>query len=102
MNFTSVNITDIESIGVIKEDSQFKSVYACSFTSRMPIFKINMEIPNLSDRFKDNSPRISHNQAMHAGPCVNQKLPSSLMQLRFDPKVLIFDLRKVFLQIGLN
>ena len=58
--------------------------------------------PNLSEKSKDNSPTISHNHAMYAGPCVNQKLSSALMQLRFVPKVLIFDLKKAFLQIGLN
>lgn len=39
---------------------------------------------------------------MHAGPCLNQKISSALLHLRFDDCLLCFDLKKAFLQISLS
>lgn len=36
---------------------------------------------------------------MHSGPCLNQKLITAILQLRFDPVLLSFDLRRAFLQL---
>ena len=45
---------------------------------------------------------ISHNQAMHAGPPLNQKISSASNQLRFGKFILCFDLVKAFNQIKLS
>ena len=45
---------------------------------------------------------ISHNQAMHSGPTLNQKLSSALLQLRFDSYLLTYDLKKAFNQLNIN
>ena len=79
-----------------------------SFLPHMSIFKPHKEttkcrmvfLSNLCDKGKGGN-AISHNQAMYSGPCVNQKLLTSLMLLRFDLKLLCFDLKKAFLQIQL-
>ena len=39
---------------------------------------------------------------MWAGPCINQKLSTALLLLRFDSHLLCFDLKKAFQQIALN
>lgn len=44
---------------------------------------------------------VSHNQAMMSGPCLNHKLATTIMKLRFDKNLICFDLKKAFLQIEL-
>ena len=39
---------------------------------------------------------------MYAGPNLNQKLYSAFIHLRFDEKLLVFDLRKAFNILALN
>jgi len=56
-------------------------------------------LSNLVDKTDPNG--LSNNQVMHSGPCLNQKLSIALILLRFDPLLLIFDLRKAFLMIQL-
>ena len=45
---------------------------------------------------------VSHNQAICAGPCLNKKLSTSVLQLRFNEKLLCFDLKKAFLMTELS
>ena len=82
----------------------------CSFLAHMPIVKLSREttkcrvvfLSNLCEKGSKLSKGVSHNQAMFSGPCLNQKLVTSLLLLRFDSKVLAFDLKKAFLQIALS
>ena len=61
-----------------------------SFLPHMSIFKLGREttkcrvvfLSNLSE--KRGSKYLSHNQAMLAGPTLNHKLSSALLQLRFE------------------
>ena len=87
----------------------FKAEYLnYSFLSHMPIFKPNREttkccivfLSNLQESFNRFS--LSHNQCMYAGPNLNQKLYSAFIHLRFDEKLLVFDLRKAFNMRALN
>ncbi|XP_068211857.1 uncharacterized protein [Palaemon carinicauda] len=45
---------------------------------------------------------VNHNQAMYAGPSLNQKITSAMLHLRFGSKLLIFDIKKAFNQIALS
>ena len=45
---------------------------------------------------------VSHNQAIFSEPCLNQSISSALTHLRFDEKILIFDLCKAFNMISLS
>lgn len=80
-----------------------------SFLPHMPVFRADKEstkcrvvfLSNLSESDPTKPMTVSHNQAMMPGPCLNKKLSTSLMQLRFDEYLLVFDLKKAFLQIQL-
>ena len=81
-----------------------------SFPHHMGIFKLDRSttkcrtvfLSSLCEKQSDCSPSISHNQAMWAGPFINQKLSTALLLLRFDSHLLCFDLKKVFQHIALN
>ncbi|XP_068224998.1 uncharacterized protein [Palaemon carinicauda] len=81
-----------------------------SVLPHMGIFKLDRSttkcrmvfLSNLCEKQSNGSPSISHNQAMWAGPCINQKLSTALLLLRFDSHLLCFDLKKAFQQIALN
>ena len=102
-----------ESLGIIERidnvEGFIKSHPECSFLPFMGIFKPNNEttktrvvfLSNLSEKC-NNSTNLSHNQTIFSGPCLNQKLSSALLHLRFGAKLLCFDLVKAFLQIKLN
>ena len=80
-----------------------------SFLARMPVFKVDNQttkcrvvfLSNLCER-TGNSSTVSHNQAIIPGPCLNKKISTSFINLRFDEKLLIFDIVKAFLQIELT
>ena len=56
--------------------------------------------PLQSLRKKSNgSVAMSHNQVIQPGPCLNHKITDALIHLRFDDKLLCYDLQKAFLQI---
>ncbi|XP_064096673.1 uncharacterized protein LOC135208434 isoform X1 [Macrobrachium nipponense] len=59
-------------------------------------------LSNLCENSSKSNPVISHNQAMWAGPCLNQKISTSLFQIRFDKYLMCFDLKKAFQQIALE
>lgn len=75
-----------------------------SFLSHMGVFRLNHEtikcsivfLSNLSERDETGSVSVSHNQAIHPGPCLNQKLTTALIQLRFDSHLICYDLKKAF------
>ena len=110
LKLVDVSFKELESLGVIERVPNFEEVISndnsYSFLAHMPIFRPHKEttkvrvvyLSNLCDKGNSN---VSHNQAMYAGPCINQKLSTSLLLLRFDAKLLCFDLKKAFLQIEL-
>ena len=81
-----------------------------SFLPHMGVFKLDREtskcrVVYLSNLCQDDSSKpftVSHNQAMFSGPNLNQKISSAMMHLRFDEKLLIYDLQKAFNQICLR
>ena len=81
-----------------------------SFLPHMGVFKLNREttkcrvvyLSNLCQLDKTKPMTVSHNQAIHSGPCLNSKISIALINLRFDKKILIFDLQKAFNQILLS
>ncbi|XP_066941404.1 uncharacterized protein [Macrobrachium rosenbergii] len=90
-------IEPIYDLGVFKSENPQHS-----FVPHMPVFKPDKDttkcrivfLSNLRD--SSDSISLSHNQCMYSGPTLNQKLSSSFLQLRFDQKLLIFDLKKAF------
>lgn len=108
------NFKELQHLGVIKKienfDSFAKQFPNYSFLAHMPVFRMDHEstkcrnvfLSNLCGKTHDQPNAISHNQAMWAGPCLNQRLSTSLLFLRFDEKVLTFDLKKAFLQLELS
>ena len=81
-----------------------------SFLPHMGVFKPNRDttkcrvvyLSNLCQAEKSKSMTVSHNQAIYSGPCLNQKISSALLHLRFDRYILIYDLKKAFNQILLS
>ena len=79
-----------------------------SFLPHMPIFRPEKDttkcrivfLSNLQESF--NKLCLSHNQCMYAGPNLNQKLSSAFLNIRFDDKLLIFDLKKAFNMLALK
>lgn len=81
-----------------------------SFLPHMPVFNFERETTKCRNVFLSNMREldhskpltVSHNNAMHAGPCLNKKLSTTIIQLRFDKELICFDLKKAFLQIKLS
>ena len=81
-----------------------------SFLSHMGIFKLQREstkcrivfLSNLRQDEPDKKMSISHNQCMFSGPTLNQKLSSALIHLRFDEKLITYDLKKAFNMLSLK
>ena len=81
-----------------------------SFLSHMPIFKLDREttkcrvafLSNLGEKKNPGSPTIIHIHAMFPGPCLNKKLSTSILSLRFDSFLLCYDIKKAFNQILLD
>lgn len=107
-------ITDQENSGVIERIDDVETFMRthpnCSFLAHMGIFKPFKEstkcrivyLSNLCEHTKDGMPAVSHNAALLPGPSLNDKINTSLLFLRFDRYLLIFDICKAFLQIALN
>ena len=82
----------------------------CAFLAHMGIFKSSSEttkcrvvyLSNICEKSKSNNISVSHNMALLPGPSLNNKISTAIIFLRFDKFLLIFDLCKAFLQIGLN
>ena len=81
-----------------------------SFLAHMGVFRLKREttkcrvvyLSNLCGNDSGLPVTVSHNQAMHSGPSLNQKLSSAILHLRFDSKLLTFDLSKAFNMIQLS
>ena len=81
-----------------------------SFLPHMGVFKMDREttkcrvvfLSNLCEVDPKRTNAISHNQAIHSGPNLNKKLSTALLHLRFDTKILCFDICKAFNQIALS
>ena len=107
-------IKDQEKDGIVEKienlDQFLQEHPESSFLPHMGVFRLNREttkcrivfLSNLCEKNPEKGRSISHNQAIHAGPCLNQKLSSSLLHLRFDRHLLCFDICKAFNQIALN
>ena len=80
----------------------------CSFIANMPVFKENSATTKcrivLLSNLKENGENVSlsHNQCTIPGPQLNRPIETSVTLLRFDEKLLIFDLKKAFLQLKLK
>ena len=77
----------------------------CSILAHMPVFKLDRETTKCRIVFLSNLAErgaLSHNQAIIPGPCLNQKITTAMLNMRFGEYLLIFDLRKAFLQLLLN
>ena len=80
----------------------------CSFLPHKPVFKLDNEttkcrvvcMSNLCEKSRSDL-KLSHNQTILAGPPLNHKMSTALNLLRFDQKLLIYDLKKAFHQVGL-
>ena len=107
-------IKEQASLGIISKIENIDSYLAehpeYSFLPHMSIIKPEREttkcrivfLSNLSETDHKSKLSLSHNQAMFSGPCLNQKLSSALLQLRFDKNLLTYDLKKAFNQLMLS
>ena len=101
-----------EKLGIISQVdnlSEFMKDHKCSFLPHMGVFKLDRETTKcrvvfLSNLCEKNSshPVVSHNQALMAGPSLNQKLSTVITFSRFNKFIINFDLVKAFLTIGLR
>lgn len=81
-----------------------------SFLPHMGVFRMDREttkcrvvfLSNLCEKNKNGVISMSHNQVIHPGPCLNPKITTALMHLRFDETLLCYDLKKAFLSIALS
>ena len=103
-----------EELGIIERIDNFEQYKTenpqYSFLPHMSVFRMNKEstkcrvvyLSNLTEVNPELPSTVSHNQAILSGPKMNQKLSSALLLLRFDRYLLIYDLVKAFLMIGMN
>ena len=102
-----------EELGIIEKIpnlSQFLDEHPeASFLSHMGVFRMSNDttrcrvvfLSSLHENDKDKI-AVSHNQAMLPGPCLNHKMITATMMLRFDKYILLFDIVKAFLNIVLR
>ena len=107
-------IKDQISAGIIKPVhnlDQYKAEHPeYSFLPHMGIFKPEREttkcrvvfLSNLKEADAIRKLSLSHNQCMHPGPTLNQKLSSAFLHLRFDKMLLTYDLKKAFNMLSLS
>ncbi|XP_068234742.1 uncharacterized protein [Palaemon carinicauda] len=107
-------IKEQEQLGIIQRipnlDQYMEEHPEHSFLPHMGVFKLNREttkcrvvfLSNICEKDLSKPATVSHNQSIHSGPCLNQKIASALLHLRFGSKLLCFDIRKAFNQIELN
>ena len=76
----------------------------------MPIFRTDKEttkcrivfMSNLGEKVEGRPLTVTHNQSIHLGLNLNQKLGTAFMNLRFGSKLLRYDIKKAFNQILLT
>ena len=96
-------IEPIENLEIFLENNP-----TCSFLAHMPIFKESSRttkyrvvyLSNLKEKTPNTS--FSHNQSLLPGPQMNRPIEVSLTLLRFNKNLLIYDLKKAFLQLKLT
>ena len=59
-------------------------------------------LSNLKENERGKKMSFSHNQYMHPGPNLIQKLSSALLHFRFDKRILMYDLKKAFNMLSLS
>lgn len=103
-----------EASGIIEKINNIESFYKVypdySFLPFMAVFKPDRDttkcrvvfLSNLHENDPNKTLTVSHNQAIHPGPNLNQKLFTALTHTRFGKYLLAFDLVKAFNQISLN
>ena len=100
-----------EALGIIKKVENVETFREenpqCSFLAHMGVFRFSHDTTKCRVVFLSNicdaAPNaISHNQALLAGPCLNNKISTALTLLRFDRYLLTYDLQKAFLMIKLR
>ena len=98
-------IEEIHDIELFERDNP-----AHSYLPHMGVFKLNRDttkcrivyLSNLCGKEKSRKMTVSHNQAIHCGPSLNQKLSAALLHLKFDQNILCFDIAKAFNCLALN
>lgn len=99
-------IETVKDINALKQNNQL-----VSFLPHSAVFRPDHEstkcrvvlLSNLSEKPSNNhQPTINHNQAMLSGPNLNHKISTAITKLRFNKFILLFDLKKAFLSIGLK
>jgi len=81
-----------------------------SFLPHMAVIKENnistkcrvVFLSNLCEKDPKLPRTISHNQAIFSGPSLNQKLSSAIIHLRFNSKIICFDICKAFNNIAVS
>lgn len=98
-------------LGIIEKIENIQSFMEvhdeCSYLPHMGVYRMNHDstkcrVVFLSNLCEDIKRKISHNQAILPGPCLNHKICTAITQLRFDKFLLTFDLKKAFLNIKLR
>ena len=102
-----------QDIGIISRIDDLESFIEThpksSFLGHMPIFKMNNEstkcrvvyLSNVCEKGKFGKRTVSHNMAINTGPPLNQKNSTALTLLRFDKRIITYDIVKAFLAIEL-
>ena len=113
INVVDQTFKEQESLGIIEKIenlNEFLSEHPeCSFLPHMSVLKPDRDttrcrvvfLSNLCEKNKSLPVTLSHNQTIHSGPCLNQKLLTTLTHMRFDKFILCFDIRKAFNMISL-
>ena len=107
-------IKEQEELGIIQRipnlDQYMNEHPEHSFLPHMGVFKLDRDttkcrvvfLSNICERDLSKPATVSHNQSIHSGPCLNHKIASALLHLRFGSMLLCFDIKKAFNQIELN
>ena len=82
----------------------------CSFLGHTGVCKFDRDttklrvvmLSNLCEKDPTRPLTVSHNQCILSGPCLNNKICTAVTLLRFDKFLLIFDLSKAFLSVGIK
>ena len=82
----------------------------CSFLPHMSVFRLHKEttkcrvvyLSNLCGKDASKPLTVCHSQTIHSGPNLNSKLTTSVLLLKFDPCLLVFDIKHAFLNIALS
>mgnify|MGYP000654560869 CR=1 FL=1 len=91
-------------------DSFLQEAGNFSFMPHMPVFRFDHETSKVRVVFlsnlKESDPllplTVSHNESMYSGPCLNAKLATSLINVRFGKNLLCFDIKKAFNNLSLS